>query len=295
MRYVRRNSPLAFRLADGRWHPFLGAVPHPCPLVPAGAVGSDPDFRGHRFRLHDEHAPSVDEEVIDLAGSCLAGLFRLLGVAQAQIVQYVHLCIVGKVPIQVVRQSPNNADWQVILSILSAYASCTTSSCRRFELSPLRVVAARVRPAVAQRERRESNREEQTMTRYAVLSVILLAGCGALSEMTTAPETATERGVTTATEGPEETPRTEEISTGFEAEAPDSAGLSADERAWIERSCPRGVIGPAHWKRCAERDLQALTAGTSSRAPTATAGLPSTRDAGAEVTRAQPVPATGED
>ena len=95
------------------------------------------------------------------------------------------------------------------------------------------------------------------MTRFAVLGVILITGCGAMSEMTTAPETATERGVATTTGGPEETPRTEEIANGFEAEAPDFAGLSADERAWIERSCPRGFMGPEQWKRCAERDLQA--------------------------------------
>ena len=36
---------------------------------------------------------------------------------------------------------------------------------------------------------------------------------------------------------------------------------TADQRAWIENACPRDIIGPGPWKRCIERNLQALQAG----------------------------------
>ena len=36
---------------------------------------------------------------------------------------------------------------------------------------------------------------------------------------------------------------------------------AADQRVWIENACPREIMGPGPWKRCAERNLQALQAG----------------------------------
>ena len=32
----------------------------------------------------------------------------------------------------------------------------------------------------------------------------------------------------------------------------------ADQRTWIEKACPREFMGPSPWKRCAERNLQAI-------------------------------------
>ena len=131
-------------------------------------------------------------------------------------------------------------------------------------------------------------------SRLAVLGAILLAGCVAMADTKAAPETATGGGVTTGAAGPEK-PRAEEIARGLWAEAPDFTVLSTDERAWIEQACPR-VIGPASWKRCAGRNLEALKAATGSRTPTksaAKAGLQSTKGAGVGAVRAQPVPATG--
>ena len=99
-----------------------------------------------------------------------------------------------------------------------------------------------------------------TFSRLTALGAILLAGCVAIADTTTAPETATGGGATTGAAGPEK-PRAEEIAGGLWAEAPDvTVVLSADERVWIERACPRG-IGPAIWKRCVERNLEALKAG----------------------------------
>ena len=96
-------------------------------------------------------------------------------------------------------------------------------------------------------------------SRLAALGAILLAGCVAMADTKAAPETATGGGVTTGAAGPEK-PRAEEIARGLWAEAPDFTVLSTDERAWIERACPR-VIGPASWKRCTGRNLEALKAG----------------------------------
>lgn len=124
-----------------------------------------------------------------------------------------------------------------------------------------------------------------TFFRSVALGAILLAGCVAMAD------------TTTGAAGPE-SPRTEEIAGGLWAEAPDFTVLSAEERAWIEQACPRG-IGPASWKRCAERNLEALKARTGSRTPTestgyaAKAGLQSTRGVDVGAAHAQPVPATG--
>ena len=124
-----------------------------------------------------------------------------------------------------------------------------------------------------------------TFSRPAALGAILLAGCVAMAD------------TTTGAAGPEK-PRAEEIARGLWAEAPDFTVLSAEERAWIEQACPRG-IGPASWKRCAERNLEALKAGTGSRTPTegtryaAKADLQSTKGPGVGAAHAQPVPATG--
>ena len=98
------------------------------------------------------------------------------------------------------------------------------------------------------------------MTRWAVLGAILLAGCGAMPDTTTTPATATGEGATTGAAGSEQ-PKAEVIARGLWAQAPDLTELSADEWAWIERACPREIMGPASWKRCAERDLEALRAG----------------------------------
>ncbi len=120
-----------------------------------------------------------------------------------------------------------------------------------------------------------------TFSRSVALGAILLAGCVAMAD------------TGTGAAGPEK-PRAEEIARGLWAEAPDSTVLSAEERAWIEQACPRG-IGPAMWKRCAERNLEALKAGTGNPTPTksaANAGLQSTKGAGVGAVRAQPVPAT---
>ena len=51
---------------------------------------------------------------------------------------------------------------------------------------------------------------------------------------------------------PKEAPKT-----GIERGEPQTA----DQRAWIENACPRGIMGPGPWKRCAERNLRALQAG----------------------------------
>ena len=86
-----------------------------------------------------------------------------------------------------------------------------------------------------------------TFSRSVALGAILLAGCVAMAD------------TVTGAAGPEK-PRAEEIARGLWAEAPDFTVLSAEDRAWIEQACPRG-IGPASWKRCAERSLEALKAG----------------------------------
>ncbi len=39
------------------------------------------------------------------------------------------------------------------------------------------------------------------------------------------------------------------------------ASLSADDRAWIEASCPR-ELGPASWSRCIQREVEAVRRGT---------------------------------
>ena len=41
-----------------------------------------------------------------------------------------------------------------------------------------------------------------------------------------------------------------------------SRRLPGDDRAWIENTCPRDIMGPDRWKRCVERDLRALQGGS---------------------------------
>ena len=77
----------------------------------------------------------------------------------------------------------------------------------------------------------------------AILTVLaLVAGC------------ATVDGTTPKTVG--KTPK-EDTEAGIERWEPQTA----DQRAWIENACPREIMGPGPWKRCAERNLQALQAG----------------------------------
>ena len=64
---------------------------------------------------------------------------------------------------------------------------------------------------------------------------------------------ATVAGTTPAVEGT--TPK--DTKAGTERWEPQTA----DQRVWIENACPREIMGPGPWKRCVERNLQALQAG----------------------------------
>ena len=82
--------------------------------------------------------------------------------------------------------------------------------------------------------------------------LVLVAGCATVDG--TAPETVD--GTTPKLEIVVTTPK-EDIEAGTERSEPQTA----DHRAWIENACPREVMGPAAWKRCAERNLLAVQAG----------------------------------
>ena len=87
----------------------------------------------------------------------------------------------------------------------------------------------------------------------AVSTVLaLVAGC-ATGDSTT-PRTVD--GTTPKIELAVTTPK-EDIEAGAERWEPQTA----DQRAWIENACPREIMGPAAWKRCAERNLLAVQAG----------------------------------
>ena len=93
---------------------------------------------------------------------------------------------------------------------------------------------------------------------------ILLAGCAATVQQVATNTTAHQDSEHPAAQ-PESAPRSNTEGTMTTAtrtpESTDPSARSSADQAWIETACPRAILGPASWKTCAERNLQALREG----------------------------------
>ncbi len=101
---------LAPRLLDRGGHPYLPALVHAAPLIPARVIGPDSYLLRHRLALDDEHPPAMHDQVIDLAHPGRAVLLGLLAILEPQTVQHMSLRIVVETAVQVVRHLPLGFD-----------------------------------------------------------------------------------------------------------------------------------------------------------------------------------------